>query len=80
VIDVRDREEFDAGHIAGAITGSRGTVEGRIVEVVADESTPIVCCWNGGNRSALAGDTLQIWRPVLRGLTFPYPFGSSSWI
>jgi phage shock protein E len=58
VIDVRDREEFEDGHIAGATNISRGTLEMRIAEVVPDKNTPVVCYCAGGNRGALATDTL----------------------
>ena len=59
VIDVRDKEEFETQHIDGAIHVSRGTLEMRIDEVVPDKDTPIVCYCSGGNRGALAADTLQ---------------------
>ena len=59
VIDVRDKEEFATGHIDDAINISRGTLEMRITEVVPDKSARIVCYCGGGNRGALAADTLQ---------------------
>jgi rhodanese-related sulfurtransferase len=59
VIDVRDREEYEQGHMEGAMNVSRGTLEMRIGEVVADKDAPIVCYCAGGNRGALAADTLQ---------------------
>jgi phage shock protein E len=59
LIDVRDREEFETGHIEGALNISRGTLESCIGEVVPDKETPIVCHCGGGNRGALAADTLQ---------------------
>lgn len=59
VLDVRDREEFEQGHIEGAAQLSRGTLEMRINEVVPDKDAPIVCYCAGGNRGALAADTLQ---------------------
>jgi rhodanese-related sulfurtransferase len=59
LIDVRDREEFETGHIEGALNISRGTLESRIGEIVPDKETPIVCHCGGGNRGALAADTLQ---------------------
>jgi rhodanese-related sulfurtransferase len=58
LIDVRDKEEFDRGHIDGAVNISRGTLEMRIAEVAADKSARIVCYCGGGNRGALATDTL----------------------
>lgn len=59
VLDVRDKEEFEEGHLEGASHLSRGTLEMRIHEVVPDKNTPIVCYCAGGNRGALAADTLQ---------------------
>ncbi len=43
IIDVREKEEWDQGHIEGAVHVSRGRMEGRIDELVPDKSTPIVC-------------------------------------
>lgn len=59
MLDVRDSEEFAQGHIDGAVNVSRGTLEMRIGEVAPDKKTPIVCHCAGGNRGALAADTLQ---------------------
>ena len=59
LLDVRDKEEFQQGHIEGASNVSRGTLEMRIQEVVPDKSTPIICYCTAGNRGALAADTLQ---------------------
>lgn len=59
VLDVRDREEYEQGHMDGATNVSRGTLEMRIHEVVPDKQTTIVCYCSGGNRGALAADTLQ---------------------
>ena len=43
VLDVREKEEWDAGHIDGAVHVSRGRIEGRIEELVPDKSTAIIC-------------------------------------
>jgi len=59
LLDVRDKEEFESGHIDGAVNISRGTLEMRIGEVAPDKDAPIVCHCGGGNRGALAADTLQ---------------------
>jgi phage shock protein E len=59
LVDVREREEFEQGHAAGAIHLSKGLVELRIEEAVPDVSTPIICYCGGGSRSALAADNLQ---------------------
>ncbi len=59
LIDVREREEYEAGHIDGAQLCSRGELDGAISALVPDKHTPIVCYCGGGNRGALAADTLQ---------------------
>jgi len=58
-IDVRDAEEFTAGHPVGAIHASRGTLEGKIEDIAPDVTTPIVLSCAGGNRSAFAAESLQ---------------------
>lgn len=59
LIDVRDAEEFAAGHPVGAIHASRGTLEGKIEEIAPDVNTSIVLSCAGGNRSAFAAESLQ---------------------
>lgn len=59
LIDVREKEEFTRSHLTGAKHLSRGVLEMRITEVLPDKTTPIVCYCAGGNRGALAADTLQ---------------------
>ena len=59
LIDVRDPDEWQEGHIAGATNFSRGTLELEIEEAVPDLSTPIITHCGGGGRSALAAESLQ---------------------
>ena len=59
LVDVREREEFEQGHAAGAVHLSKGILELRIEEAIPDPATPIVCYCGGGSRSALAADNLQ---------------------
>ena len=59
LIDVRETEEFSAGHAAGALHLSRGTLEGRIEAAVPDTSTPVVLYCASGNRSAFSAESLQ---------------------
>jgi rhodanese-related sulfurtransferase len=59
VVDVREKDEWDEGHIAGAIHLSRGTIELDIEENVPDPNAMIICHCGGGGRSALAAETLQ---------------------
>jgi rhodanese-related sulfurtransferase len=42
VLDVREKEEWDAGHIPQATLLPRGRLEGRVEELVPDKHTPIV--------------------------------------
>lgn len=59
LIDVREADEWRAGHAVGAIHLSRGVLEGAIEEKVPAPDTPILLYCDGGNRSALAADNLQ---------------------
>jgi rhodanese-related sulfurtransferase len=59
VIDVRDKDEWNEGHIPGATHMSRGTIELDIEEKVSDPNAMIICHCGGGGRSALAAETLQ---------------------
>jgi rhodanese-related sulfurtransferase len=42
VLDVREKEEYDQGHIAQAMLLPRGLLEFRIREVLPDQSTTII--------------------------------------
>jgi sulfur-carrier protein adenylyltransferase/sulfurtransferase len=57
-VDVRERDEWDEGHIPGAVWVPRGNLESRIENAVPDRSTPIVLYCAAGNRSAFAAKTL----------------------
>ncbi len=59
LIDVRDPDEWQEGHIPGAKNFSRGTVELEIEEAAPDLSMPIITHCGGGGRSALAAESLQ---------------------
>ena len=59
IIDVRDKVEWDEGHIPGATHMSRGTIEFDVEERVPDPDTMIICHCGGGGRSALAAESLQ---------------------
>jgi rhodanese-related sulfurtransferase len=59
IVDVRDRDEWDEGHIPGATHMSRGTIELDIEEKVPDPNAMIICHCGGGGRSALATESLQ---------------------
>jgi len=59
LIDVREDHEWAAGHAAGAIHMSKGTIERDIEEKVPDTATMLVLYCGGGYRSALVADALQ---------------------
>ena len=59
LIDVREKEEFLAGHIPDAFHLSKGWIEAMIHQVVPDKKTPVILYCGGGYRSLLAGDNIQ---------------------
>lgn len=59
LIDVRESDDFRAGHAEGAMHLSKGVIELEIEEQAPDLNTPIICYCGGGSRSALAADNLQ---------------------
>src|SRR3712207_5503099 len=58
LIDVRESDEWDAGHLPGAKHVPRGHLESRIEGAVPDRSQHVVLYCASGNRSALAAKTL----------------------
>ena len=59
LIDVREDNEWDAAHAAGAIHLGKGIIERDIEETAPDKSTELILYCGGGYRSALAADVLQ---------------------
>jgi rhodanese-related sulfurtransferase len=59
LIDVREDNEWQAGHAATALHISRWTLSGRIGTVVPDKTACIVLYCLGGARSAAAAASLQ---------------------
>lgn len=59
LIDVREDNEFAAGHAAGAVHIGRGVIERDIVGAFPDKSAELVLYCGGGYRSALAAENLQ---------------------
>lgn len=59
LIDVREDNEFEAGHAAGARHMGRGIIERDIVATVPKKDTELILYCGGGYRSALAADMLQ---------------------
>jgi len=58
-LDVRERDEWEEGHIPGAVWIPRGNLEGRVEQALPDRERPIVVYCAGGSRSAFATRTLQ---------------------
>jgi rhodanese-related sulfurtransferase len=59
LIDVREDNEWDASHAAGAIHLGKGIIERDIEATVPDKTTELILYCGGGYRSALAADVLQ---------------------
>lgn len=59
LIDVREGEEFRAGHLPGALHIARAHLERDIDGVVPQRDRPLVVYCAGGTRSALAAKTLH---------------------
>jgi len=58
IVDVRETEEFAAGHIPGAKHVPRGYLESRIEGAVPDRAQHVILYCASGNRSAYAARTL----------------------
>jgi molybdopterin/thiamine biosynthesis adenylyltransferase/rhodanese-related sulfurtransferase len=59
IVDVRESDEWDAGHIPGAKFVTRGHLESRIEGAAPDRSERVILYCASGNRSALAAKTLR---------------------
>jgi phage shock protein E len=58
-LDIRDKEEHDAGHIPGSVHISRGKLEMNVEGILPDLDTVILCYCNAFNRGALSAATLR---------------------
>jgi molybdopterin/thiamine biosynthesis adenylyltransferase/rhodanese-related sulfurtransferase len=58
-VDVRERDEWDEGHIPGAVHVPRGYLESRIEAAVPDRDRSVVVYCASGARSAFATRTLE---------------------
>jgi rhodanese-related sulfurtransferase len=58
-LDIRDKEEHDAGHIPGSVHISRGKLEMNVEAALPDLDQTILCYCNAFNRGALSAATLQ---------------------
>jgi glyoxylase-like metal-dependent hydrolase (beta-lactamase superfamily II) len=59
VLDVRERDAYEAGHVPGAVSLPRGQLELRVNEALPDPTVRIVVCCEFGRISTLAASTLH---------------------
>jgi len=59
LVDVREDEEWAAGHAAAAVHLGKGIIERDIESAVPHKDVALVLYCGGGYRSALAADALQ---------------------
>jgi sulfur-carrier protein adenylyltransferase/sulfurtransferase len=59
VLDVREKNEWDEGHIPGAVHVPRGYLEQRVERAVPDRNAPVLLYCAGGTRSVFAARTMQ---------------------
>jgi rhodanese-related sulfurtransferase len=59
LVDVREDNEWNNGHLPGAIHLGKGIIERDIEKTIPDTKAPIVLYCGGGYRSALAAKNLQ---------------------
>jgi rhodanese-related sulfurtransferase len=59
LIDVRGKDEYDAGHLKGATWLDRGVVEFTLARTLRDPNAEIIIYCLKGNRSALVVKTLK---------------------
>ena len=57
-LDIRDKEEHDAGHIPGSVHISRGKLEMNVEAALPDLDQTVLCYCNAFNRGALSAATL----------------------
>ncbi len=76
ILDVREQDEFDAGHIPGAVLLPVGTItEDTAAAVIDDLDTVVLVYCRSGNRSKTASQALAD-----LGYTNVYEFGGiNSW-
>ena len=59
LVDVRNQDEWDEGHIPGAVHIPRGNLESRAEGALKDRSRPVLVYCASGARSAFAAKTLE---------------------
>ena len=59
LLDVRQADEFNAGHIDGAVLVPHDTIAEKIGAVVLDKNTPVYVYCRSGRRSAIAVEAMR---------------------
>jgi rhodanese-related sulfurtransferase len=59
ILDIREKDAFDAGHVPGAVHLPRGQLELRVDAVLPDPTLRILTCCEFGKISTLAAATLR---------------------
>src|SRR5438876_11793567 len=59
LVDVRERDEWDEGHIPGAVHIPRGFLESRAESALPDRERPVIVYCASGARSAFAAKALE---------------------
>lgn len=59
VIDIRDKKEFNLGHIAGAINIPYSQLDSRISELETDKEKPVIVVCKMGQNAGAAGRKLK---------------------
>ena len=59
ILDVREQDEYDSGHIPGAVLLPVGTIDGdTAAEVIPEKDSTVLVYCRSGNRSKTASSTL----------------------
>lgn len=58
ILDVREQDEFDEGHIENAILIPYTEIEGKVVEIIPDKDKQILVYCRSGRRSKIASENL----------------------
>jgi molybdopterin/thiamine biosynthesis adenylyltransferase/rhodanese-related sulfurtransferase len=59
LLDVREKDEWDEGHLPKAVFLPRGFLEVKVEKLIADRNAPVIIYCAGGVRSVLAAKSLQ---------------------
>ena len=59
ILDVREQDEYDAGHIPDAILLPYTQIEQKVEDVILDKNTLVLVYCRSGRRSKIASETLS---------------------